>query len=111
MTCVKRIACTLFSLWKAAHSPVFAQLVKAFLPSGQKLMGIRLVSHIPDNLILWQVEDQVHCHRKFHNAQIRCKMSPAFTDLLNQKLPDLFCQQFQFLRFQGFDIVLLLYPL
>ena len=43
--------------------------------SGQDLVCIRLMSHIPDQFILWQVQYQMQRHRKLHNTQIGCQMS------------------------------------
>ena len=70
MACIKSIAGTLFSLWKTAHASVFAQFIEALHPSGQKLVRVGLMPHIPDNLILWQVKDEMHCHCKLYDSQV-----------------------------------------
>ena len=74
-------------------------------------MGIRLVPYIPDDLIFRKLKYQVHRHRKFHDPKIRRKMSPALTNLLNQKLPNLQRKLLQFFGHKRLDIVFLLYPL
>ena len=56
MTCSKRIAITLTSFGKSAHATIFTQALKAFPSSGQDLMRIRLMAHIPDDLILRQLK-------------------------------------------------------
>lgn len=60
-------------------------------------MCIGLVSNVPDNLILWQITDQMQCHRKLYNAKIGSQMSSCLTDLLYKEFTDLSCKTLQFL--------------
>ena len=68
-------------------------------------MGIGLVSHIPDDLVFWQIKGQMQRHGQLHHAQIGRQMSAGHTDLLDQKPADLLRQLFQFLFIQLFDII------
>src|SRR5699024_7526622 len=85
---IKGVALTFLPLWKSAHTSVFSQIVKAFPSPGQDLMGIRLMSYIPDQFILWKIKHQMHGDGKFYNAQIGGQMSPVPADLFQQKFPD-----------------------
>ena len=110
VTGIKCIAFTFCTLWKTTHSAIFAQTVKSFFPSCQKLMGIGLMSHIPDNSVLGQGKYFMHRHSKLHNSKIRSKMASGPADFLYQELPDFPRQDFHLIIIQFFDIIRLLYP-
>ena len=88
MARIKAVAVAFLSLREAAHSAVFAQRLKALPPSGQKLVGIGLVSHVPDNFVLRQVQHQMERHGQFHSTQIGAQMAAGHTDFIHQKFPD-----------------------
>ena len=107
--CVKCIAPAFLSLGEAAHTAKLTQGIKAVAPSGQKLVRIGLMSHIPDNLILRQIQHQMKCHGKLNRTQIRTQMATVFTDLFNQEGSDLLRQLLIVLRINFFDIIFFLY--
>ena len=47
---------------------ILAQMIKVVLAAGQDLVGIRLVSHVPYDLILWKIQKKMQCHRQFHGS-------------------------------------------
>lgn len=53
--CVKTVAVALLPLRETAHTAEFPQVHKTVPPSRQNLMGIGLVSHIPNQFVLRQV--------------------------------------------------------
>ena len=85
---IKAVAVAFLSLGEAAHAAVFSQRLKAVPPSGQKLVGIGLVPHIPDDLVLRQIQHQMERHGELHRAQIGTKVASGHTDLIHQKFPD-----------------------
>ena len=105
MSCIKAVAVAFLALGEAAHSPVFPQLVKTGLPTGEKLMGIGLMAHVPHHLVLRKVKSQVHGHGQLHDAEIRGQMAAGYTDFLNQELPDLLCQGIPLIFIQLLDII------
>ena len=55
-------------------------------------MGIGLMSHIPDDLVLWKIQGKMQRHGQFHGTQITGQMTARLTDFLNKELPDLLCE-------------------
>ena len=89
VACVKRVAGALLPLREPAHAAVFSQVVKSVLSPGQQLMRVGLMSHIPDQLILREVQRQMERHRQLHHTQVGGEMPPCPADLFDQELPDL----------------------
>ena len=83
------------SLGKAADAAVLAQIVKAALASAQDLVGIGLVSHVPDQLVFGKVEDPVHGDGQLDYPQVGGQMASVFAGLLDQKSADLSRQKLQ----------------
>ena len=95
MSSIKYIALAFFSLGKSAHSAVLSKGIKSFPAPGKKLMGIGLMSHIPDDLISRQVKRQMQRNGQLHHPQVGRQMAAVLTDLLNQELPDFPTEQLQ----------------
>ena len=111
MSRVKTVAGAFLCLGKSAKAPVLAQIVEIIFPPAQYFVGVSLVSHIPDDLIFWKVKGQIHGHSQLHNPQIGGQMSACGADLLDQKPPDLRCQNVQFLPVKLLNILRPIYPL
>ena len=71
--------------------PVF---LESFLPSGQDLVGVSLMSDIEDNLVRWSVVDIVQSDNKLNGTEtgsempwiLRAALYDVFTDLGAQSL-------------------------
>ena len=63
------------SLGKSAHSAVLSKGIKSFLAPGKKLMGIGLMSHIPDDLIFRQVKRQMQRNGQLHHPKVGRQMA------------------------------------
>ena len=94
---VKGIAVALLALRESAHAAVLAQPVKPGPAPGQDLVGVGLVPHIPDHLVLRKMEDPVHGDGELHHTQVGGQVAACPADLLDQELPDLPRQLLQFL--------------
>ena len=70
-------------------------------------MGIRLMPHIEDQLILREIHNRMKCHRKLNRTEVRSQMTAMFTHFLNQEFPDFLCQLRIFLSVYLFDIIFL----
>ena len=77
---------------KAAHAAIAAHPGKFVLPSRQYFMGIGLMTDIPDNLILRQIQTEMQRHRQLHNPEIRGQMAARFAHRVDNKVPEL-CSQ------------------
>ena len=89
MSCIKGIARTLLMFWKSTHTAESTKATEIFLTSGQKLMRIGLMSHIPDQLVIRKIQAQMQCHRQFYNAEMGRQMTAMFADRLYYKRADL----------------------
>ncbi len=69
MAGVKGVVGALGALGKAADAVVLAQGVEAVLAPGEELMGIGLVAHVPDDLVLGGVKDVMQGDGEFHHPQ------------------------------------------
>ena len=57
------------TLWKAGNPVVLTQRPHAVATSGEHFVGVGLVTHVPDDLVVRRVEDGVKRNRKLHGAQ------------------------------------------
>ena len=105
MSGVKTVAAALTAFRESAHTAKLAQTGKVLPAPCQQLVRVCLMSDIPDHLVFRQIKHQMHRHGKFYHTEVRCQMSAAFADRPDQKFPDLFCKQGQFLFIQIFDII------
>ena len=105
---VKAVAVALLALGEAAHTAVFAQIIKAGSAPGQKLMGVGLMAHIPDHLVLREVKGQVHGHGQLHHPQIGSQMAAGHADFLNQEIPDLLGQRLPLAFVQLLNVIYLI---
>ena len=74
-------------------------------------MGVGLMAHVPDHLIPWQIEHQVHGDGQLHHTQVRGQMASRMADILDQKSPYLLGQLFKLLCPQALYILRPVYPL
>ena len=86
MSRVEHIAVALLSLGKAAEAVELPEMVKAFPASRQYLMGIGLMSHVPDDLILRQIQRKVQRHGQLHRSEIGAQMTSRNADLADQEI-------------------------
>ncbi len=66
---VEAVVRRLATLGKAADSAEGPQRAEAFLPAGKQLVGVGLVPHVPDDLVLWGVEDAVQRDGELDDAE------------------------------------------
>ena len=84
---IKYVARTLRSLRKTTHPTKRTQVSKAIPAAGQKFMCIRLVTDIPDHLILRKVKHEMDRHSQFDGTQIRRKMTARAAHAFDQEIP------------------------
>ena len=89
---IKAVTLTLLSLGKTAQAALPAQIFKALPSACKKLMGVGLMAHVPDQLVLRKIQKQMKSHGKLHRSQIRTQMPAAAGDFFDQEIPDLLCK-------------------
>jgi hypothetical protein len=65
----ERIVVGLAALGEPAEAPLLAQRADAVAAAGDDLVGIALVAHIPDKLVIGRVEDCVDRDGQFDDAK------------------------------------------
>ena len=77
----------------------------------QDLMRIRLMTHIPDNAIVWSIEDMVQSHSEFDNAQTSAKMTARLANAVDKIFSQFTTERLQLSRAQlaqvrwGFNLI------
>ena len=80
---------TLGHLRKAAGTVLGTQTAERLPPAGQDFMGIGLVSHVEDDLVLRRVEDVMIPDNEFHRTQARTQVARALRAALHHIVTDL----------------------
>ena len=68
-------------------------------------MCISLMSHIPDQLILWKIKHIVQGKCQLYHTQIGCQMSACLTYCLDQKAPDFLGKAWKILQRNFMNII------
>ena len=82
----KRVILALAALGEAADALVLAVGVKAFAAPRQDFMPVRLVSHVPDDLIFRGIERVVERDGQFDHAEARPEVTALFRDDVHNEL-------------------------
>jgi hypothetical protein len=69
-----------FGVREAADAAFFAEGVEVFVATGQQLVGVALVSHIPEEAVCGEVKDDIHGEDDFDGAEVRCEVSAIGAD-------------------------------
>ncbi len=85
---VKEVVRGLVGVREAAQPIGASQRVEAILATGQDLVRIRLVRHVPNEAIAAEVEDAVQGDRHLDNAQIGAEMAACALDRIEQEIAD-----------------------
>jgi hypothetical protein len=62
--------------------------MKDALATRKDLVSVSLVTDIPDDPVLWCIENIVQCNSKFNHAQAGTKMTGIGRNDINDKLPE-----------------------
>ena len=92
MAGIKAIIGTFLPLGKTADSPQLSKPVEVIHSSGKNLMGIALVSHIPYQLILGQIQAMKKSDGQLHHPQIGGQMPPMHGGFFQNKASQLLGQ-------------------
>jgi hypothetical protein len=88
-----------------SHPIFLAQGVEILVTTGEQLVGVGLVTHIPDHLVAIEIEGLVKGKREFHDPQAWAKVAAAGGDNLQMALPHLASDSFEFGRAQTVQLV------
>ena len=89
MTRIKRVTVRLPAPRETCDPAVLPQRIELIFAARQDFMRIRLMTDIPDNLVIRQIQSEMQSHGQFDRAQIARQMSAGPADLVDKKLTDL----------------------
>ena len=104
MTHSEKVMFTLIGVAVTGHIVVVFRIEVGILAASQHLMGIALVRHIKNDLILWGIKHIMQGNGGFHHAEIRAKVAAVSAGAQQQRLAHLLCQHRQLLHGQLFDV-------
>ena len=81
--------------WKTADAAIGADGGKLIATSGNNLVAIRLVAHIPYQFIVGGIENIVQRQRQLHRAEARSQMTRVLRKRIDNIMPQLYGQLFQ----------------
>ena len=102
---VEDVVGALLPLREAADPPLLPEGVEALLPAGDDLVGIGLVSHVPDQAVPGRVEDVVEGERQLHRPQGGGQMAALPGDGLDHHLPDLLREALELRQAEAPDVL------
>ncbi len=76
----ERIVLAFGALGETGEAAALAQAQHAVAPAGENFVRIRLVAHIPDQPVMWRVEDVMECQGQFDHAQTGAEMTAGNGD-------------------------------
>ena len=89
MTCAESIVDGLLALGKARDAALLAQAAKCLAPAREDLMRIRLMSDVPDDLVLRTVESPVQGERELHRAKARGEVAARLGNRIDDRAAQL----------------------
>ena len=84
---------------------LLAQPGKARLAAGEQFVGVALVPHVKDDLVLGGVQHPVQGHRQLDGAQVGSQMPAGAQDAVHQKAADLPAQLHHLFVAQALDVL------
>ncbi len=88
----KGIVLALVALGEARKATVQAIGGKIVAASGQYLMAVGLVAHVPYELVVGRIEDIVQSYRKLNHAQASPEMAAVHRHIVDDILPQFVAQ-------------------
>jgi len=97
---VEHIVGTFLSLGETTDPASRAKGVELVPSAGYQFVGVGLMPHIPDDLVLRHLENVMKGQGQFHSSQVRCQMTAVDGNHLENGCPYLACQLLQLLDIQ-----------
>lgn len=84
----KSVVFTLAHPGKAADPFIFTVCIKNLLSSGEDLVSVSLMAHIPYDLVVGSIIDVMERDRQLNNTEAGTEMSGVGADFVNDKLSE-----------------------
>ena len=92
MARVERVAGVFILFRESRNTPEGSESGEIVFPAAQDLVGVGLMSHVPDDLVLRRRKRKIHGHGELHHAKIAGQVTAGLTGGLHQETPDLLRQ-------------------
>ena len=97
MSCPECIEFTFAPFRKSGNPIVLAVRMENILSASEDFVAVRLVANVPNQQILWRIENVVKCDGKFDDAETRAKMSFFFGNDIDDEIAQFHGQMRQLL--------------
>jgi hypothetical protein len=104
MTCAEGVIFALRAFRETADSVFLPIMTKGLAPSRYDLMGIGLMSHIKDKLVVRGVIHIVKAYHQFHRAEARAKMTGIDRTALYHIMTNLRTENSELLHREALDV-------
>ena len=93
MTNAKGVVLTFGTQRKRSRAFGRTDLGQLLAPACQNFVRIGLMTHIPDNAIVWGIKNVMQSYRQFNNAQTGTKMAARLSNAINEIFTQLTTQR------------------
>ena len=90
MSAGESVVFAFFGRGERAYTFEFTVGGKGFAPSGQYLVAVSLMAHIPDDAVVGSVVDVVQGDSQFHSSEAGCEVPRIAGYFFNDVLPQFF---------------------
>jgi hypothetical protein len=104
VTRIEKVTRVLVPFRESADPLVLPESIETVPPSRQKLVGITLVTHIPDQLIGREIKDMVKGDGEFNHTEIGSEMSSPLGNRLKDDLSYLVAELLELQEGERLDI-------
>ena len=108
MTGTEMIETTLRPLEIAGHPVLLTERSEVVVPTGDQLVGISLVAHIPDHTVVIEIERLIESQCELHDAEPRAEMPTAGGHHLEVTFADLTSDIFQLSDAESMQLIRML---
>ena len=78
MRCAKSVVGAFVAFGKTRQTIELSQAVHLVTPAGKYLVRVGLVTYVPNQTVVWCIEDIVQSHREFDGTQVGAEVSAGF---------------------------------
>jgi len=98
------VVLTLRTLEEAGQSPFLAQGLHALVAAGEELVRIRLVAHVPHQLVVRRIEDRVQGDGEFHHAEPGADVPAGARAHVDEPVAEILREDAQFIAREATDV-------
>ena len=86
MAAAEGVVFALVGVWEGFEAVEFSVGAEHVTAACQYLVGVSLMTHVPDDAVVGRIEHIVHGNGEFYRSQARPEMTGVLTELVNDKV-------------------------